>query len=325
VPRSNAASSAPDGGGPRPLAIVGPTASGKTGVGILLAEALRTEIIGCDSRQVYRRLDIGTAKPTAAERARMPHRLVDIVEPAERFSAADYREAVLPLLAACAAASRPALFVGGTGLYLRAALEGLSPAPPALPQLRRWIEALAGDLPSGLHPLLGRVDPDAAARVHRNDRYRIVRALEVHHLCGEALSARHVRHRTVARALPARMFAIDLPAPELRRRIERRLAEMLEAGLLEEARGLFEEGLDRSLPALRAVGYPELFSHFRGETSLDAALEAIRRATWQYARRQLTWFRALPEITWVSGGPGVTEEALASQIAARLRREGANR
>jgi len=322
VPKSSAASSAPDGG-LRPLAVVGPTASGKTGVGILLAEALGLEIIGCDSRQVYRRLDIGTAKPTAKERARVPHRLVDVVEPTERFSAAAYRAAVQPLLAAGAAAGRPALFVGGTGLYLRAALAGLSPAPPALPQLRRWIGALAGDLPGGLHPLLARVDPDAASRIHRNDSYRLVRALEVHHLCGEPLSALHRRHRLGSRAIPARAFAIDLPPRELRRRIERRLAVMLDSGLLEEARGLFGEGLDPALPALRAVGYPELFAHFRGGTSLDDAIEAIRRATWQYARRQLTWFRAVPEITWIAGGDGIPEESIAAEILGRLRREGA--
>jgi tRNA dimethylallyltransferase len=325
VPKSSAASNAPDGGSRRPLAVVGPTASGKTGVGILLAEALGTEIIGCDSRQVYRRLDIGTAKPTAGELARVPHHLVDVVEPTERFSAADFRAAVLPLLVACAASGRPALFVGGTGLYLRAALAGLSPAPPALPLLRRWLGALAGDLPGGLHPLLARVDPDAATRVHRNDSYRLIRALEVHHLCGEPLSALHRRHRAASRAIPVRAFAIDLPPRELQRRIERRLTGMLEAGLLEEVRGLLEEGLDPSLPALRAVGYPELFAHFRGETSLDDAIEAIRRATWQYARRQLTWFRALPEITWIAGGDGIPEESIAAEILGRLRREGAVR
>jgi tRNA dimethylallyltransferase len=303
----------------RPLALVGPTASGKTSVGILLAEALGTDVIGCDSRQVYRRLEIGTAKPTAAERARVPHHLVDAVDPQERFSAARYREAVLPLIAACAATGRTPLFVGGTGLYLRAALEGLSPAPAAQPRLRRWIEALAADLPGGLHPLLARVDPQAAARIHRNDRYRVVRALEVYQLCGEPLSERQSRARPARRPLPARIFAIELPAQQLRRRIEERLTAMIDAGFLEEARGLLRGGLDPALPALRAVGYPELFAHLRGEIPLEVALEAIRRATWQYARRQLTWFRAVPGIVWVAGGEGRSDEAIAAEILLRLR------
>jgi len=321
VQRSSDASSAPEGRGVPPVALVGATASGKTAVGIRLAEALGTDVIGCDSRQVYRRLAIGTAKPTAAERSRVAHHLVDVVEPEERFSAARYREAVLPLLRACATEGRTPLFVGGTGLYLRAALEGLSPAPPALPRLRRWIASLA-DLPDGLHPLLARVDPGTAARVHRNDRYRVVRALEVYQLCGEPLSERHGRTRSAGRALPARVFGIDLPAQQLRARIERRLSAMIDAGFLEEARGLLRDGLDPSLPALRAVGYPELFALLRGECRLDEALESIFLATWHYARRQLTWFRAIPGIVWVAGGPDRSAESIAGEILRRLRFEG---
>jgi len=322
VTKSNAASSAPEPALPPPIALVGATASGKTAVGILVAEELGTEIIGCDSRQVYRQLDVGTAKPTAAERARVCHHLVDVAAPAERYSAARYRDAVLALLPAFAARGRAPLFVGGTGLYLRAAVNGLCAAPAALPALRRWISALADTLPGGLHPLLACVDPAAAARIHPNDAFRLNRGLEVFYLSGQTISAHQRRHREAQRASPVRIFAIDLEAAELRRRIDRRLDAMMAAGFLAEARRLLEDRLDPTLPSLRAVGYPEMFAHLRGETSLDQAVDAIRRATWQYARRQLTWFRAEPRITWLPASAATTDRELAEDILQRLRAEG---
>jgi tRNA dimethylallyltransferase len=321
VPRSSAASSAAEVAPGPPIALVGPTATGKTAVGILLAEALGTEVVNCDSRQVYRRLDIGTAKPSAAERARVRHHLVDVADPGERYSAARYREGALVHIAACREARRPALLVGGTGLYLRAATEGLCAAPGAAPALRRWLESLAGTLAGGLHPLLARVDPAAAARIHVNDRYRTVRALEVFYLSGEPLSERQRRHRDLRPAAPVRLFAIELPAEELRRRIAARLDAMLADGFVEEVRRLAEDGLDPALPALRAVGYPEMFAHLRGEATLEETLAAIRSATWQYARRQLTWFRALPGIAWIPGGRSRPPEAITAEILERLRPE----
>lgn len=304
------------------MVLVGATASGKTAVGILLAERMGTRIIGCDSRQIYRRLEIGTAKPTPAERARVHHHLVDVADPRETFSAARYRDAVLSLLPGFAADGRTPLIVGGTGLYLRAALEGLSPAPEALPGLRRWLAALARTLPGGLHPLLARVDSAAAARIHPNDRYRISRALEVYYLSGRTLTERMNLRRHGRPALAARIFAIRLEGPELRRRIDQRLGAMMAAGFLDEARGLLEDGLDPDLPALRSVGYPELFAHLRGQITLDAALERIRRATWQYARRQLTWFRAEPGVAWIQAGPSTTAERIADAVLLGLRRPG---
>jgi tRNA dimethylallyltransferase len=300
------------------VAIVGATATGKTAVGILLAEALGAEIIGCDSRQLYRRLDIGSAKPTPAERARVRHHLVDVAEPHERYSAARYRDAVRALLPALSSRRRAALFVGGTGLYLRAAVEGLCPAPPGLPGLRRWIAALGDALPGGLHPLLARVDASAADRIHPNDRFRLTRALEVYYLTGRTLTEHQRAHREERPALAVRVFAIDLDGGAIRRRIDRRLKAMMEAGFLEEARSLLEAGVDPGLPAMRAVGYPELFAHLRGETTLEEALEAVRRATWQYARRQLTWFRAVPGVTWVPAGAETPAAALAEAILRRL-------
>jgi tRNA dimethylallyltransferase len=289
---------------------------------MFLAEALDTEIIGCDSRQVYRRLDIGSAKPTPVERRRVRHHLVDVADPAERYSAARYREEVVALLPAFAARARAPLFVGGTGLYLRAALEGLCPAPPALPGLRRWITAIGRTLPGGLHPLLARVDAEAAARIHPNDSFRLNRALEVYYLSGKTISEHQRRHRDGRPSSVVRIFAIDLPGAEIRRRINQRLEAMMADGFLEEARILLAEGIDPALPALRAVGYPELFAHLRGETTRDTALEAIRRATWQYARRQLTWFRGVRHITWIPAAAGTSAADIAGAILRQLHDEG---
>lgn len=316
--RSSGASNAPEPGLPGPVAIVGATATGKTAVGMLVAEALGTEIIGCDSRQVYRRLDIGSAKPTPAERRRVRHHLVDVADPAERFSAARYRAAVLALLPAFAGRDRVPLFVGGTGLYLRAATEGLCPAPPGLPGLRRWLAAVGQTLDGGLHPLLASVDAAAAARIHPHDSLRLNRALEVFFLSGLTLTEHQRRHREGRAPSAVRIFAIDLPGEEIRRRIDRRLDAMMAAGFLEEARALLEEGVDPALPALRAVGYPELFAHLCGETTLDDAVEAIRRATWQYARRQTTWFRGVPHITWLPASSETSEAELAGAILRHL-------
>ncbi len=317
--KSSGASGAPEAGAAQPIALVGATATGKTSVGILLAEALGTEIIGCDSRQVYRLLDIGSAKPTPAERRRVRHHLVDVADPSDCYSAARYRDAVLALLPSFVSRDRVPLFVGGTGLYLRAALEGLCPAPPALPGLRRWITAVGRTLPGGLHPLLACVDAAAAARIHPNDNFRLNRALEVFYLSGRTLTEHQQRHRDGRLPQAVRIFAIELPGAEIRRRISQRLEAMMTAGFLEEARNLLDQGVDPALPALRAVGYPELFAHLRGETTLEAALEAIRRNTWQYARRQMTWFRGVPGITWIPASAETSEDDIAAFILQRLK------
>jgi tRNA dimethylallyltransferase len=170
--------------------------------------------------------------------------------------------------------------------------------------------------------LLARVDAMAAARIHPNDSFRLNRALEVFYLSGLTLSEHHRRHRDARTASPARIFAIDLPGAEIRRRIDCRLDAMMAAGFLQEARNLLDDGVDPGLPALRAVGYPELFAHLRGETTLDAALETIRRATWQYARRQLTWFRGERRVTWIPAAAETAEAAVAEAILQQLRSEG---
>jgi tRNA dimethylallyltransferase len=312
-----------DRGERRPAAaLVGPTASGKTGVGILVAEALGTEIIGVDSRQVYRRLDIGTAKPTPEQVRRVPHHLTDLVEPDETFSAGRYRKEVEKLLPRLEKEGRVPFFVGGTGLYLKTILEGLCPAPEANADLRRWLGKAAEFPAGGLHDLLKRIDPEAAATIHPNNAHRLTRALEVYYLSGETLSSRQRRHRFADRPFHAVVIGLLRSREELKARISRRLEKMLDAGLVEEVRGLLDAGLDPALPSLHAVGYPQIISHLQGETDLGEAVERIRKATWQYARRQMTWFRASSDITWIEAGGGLGDEALASKVLSLLRREG---
>jgi tRNA dimethylallyltransferase len=304
------------------IALVGPTASGKTELAITVAQALGTEIINVDSRQIYRRLDIGTAKPTPDQIRRVRHHLIDLADPDEPFSAGSYRKEVVKLLPGFDTRGMVPFFVGGTGFYLKAVLEGLCPAPPASADLRRWLKNAAAFPAGGLHGLLQRIDPDAAAKIHPNDSYRLTRALEVYYLTGERLSSRQERHRFADRPFRTMVIGIRRTQEELKSRIGRRLEAMLEAGFAEEVAGLLEAGYDPALPSLRAVGYPQMIAHVIGETSLEEALEKIRRATWQYARRQMTWFRAVPDIIWIEADPGLEDEVLAEKILALLRRQG---
>lgn len=304
------------------IALVGPTASGKTDLAIRIARALGTEIINVDSRQIYRLLDIGTAKPTSDQIRRVHHHLIDLVDPDEPFSAGTYRKEALALLPRFDERGMVPFLAGGTGFYLKAVLEGLCPAPPASANLRRWLKNAAAFPAGGLHSLLQRIDPEAAGKIHPNDSYRLTRALEVYYLTGERLSSRQERHRLADRPFHTAIIGIRRTQEELKSRISRRVEAMLEAGFIEEVAGLLEAGYDPALPSLRAVGYPQMIDHVLGETGLEEALEKIRRATWQYARRQMTWFRAVPGITWIDVDPGLEEEVLAGKILALLRRQG---
>jgi tRNA dimethylallyltransferase len=308
--------------GRRPaIALVGPTASGKTGLALLVAESLGTEIIGVDSRQIYRRLDIGTAKPTPAQIRRVPHHLIDLVDPEERYSVGQYRRDVLALLPRFEETGRVPFFVGGTGLYLKAVLQGLCPGPEANLDLRRWLQKAAAYPAGGLHSLLQRIDPESARRIHENDSYRLTRALEVYYLTGETLSDRQKRHRFSDRPFQAVVVGLTRDKAALKERISRRIEEMLDAGFDREVASLLEDGYDPSLHSLRAVGYPQMIEHLRGEKGLDKAVEEIRKATWQYARRQLTWFRGVSEVRWLSAGPGRSDESLAEEIIALVEKQ----
>jgi len=282
------------------IALVGPTGSGKTSVSLSLAERWGAEIVNCDSRQVYRGLDIGTAKPTAAEQGRAPHHLFDVVDPDQRFDAAAYAALARAAIDAAAGRGRRVIVVGGTGLYLKALRFGLFDGPPADATLRARLVAEDEAAPGAMHARLARADPATAARLHARDRVRVVRALEVLELTGRPLSAWHREHGFAGGELAMRVVGLDVPRAELYARLDARCEAMLAAGLLGEIRALWAAGYGPELPALRSIGYRQLGAHLRGEVDEPTALAAMQRATRQFAKRQLTWFRADPTVAWMT-------------------------
>jgi len=281
------------------VAIVGPTASGKSALALALAEAVGGEIVSADSRQVYRFLDIGTAKPSPAERARVPHHLLDVADPDEPFDAARYRALALDAIADIHARGRPLVICGGTGLYLRVLVGGLFRGPAATPDLRAHLRALeAAQGPGTLHRRLAVVDPASAARLHPRDLFRVVRALEVFELTGAPISAWQEAHRFGDGGLRLLLLGCARAREELAERIEARCHGMMAAGLLDEIRTLWARGYDPALAPLRSVGYRELGAYMRGAGDLATAFAAFTRATRRLAKRQRTWFRAETSIEW---------------------------
>jgi tRNA dimethylallyltransferase len=284
---------------PRIVCLVGPTASGKSALALDVAERLGGEIVSADSRQLYRGLDIGTAKPTAAERARVPHHCLDLVDAGAAFDAARFREAASAAIAQVSARGRPVLVVGGTGLYLRVLLRGLCPAPPRAPALRAVLidRMVARGLPA-MHRALAAIDPEAARRIGARDGVRVVRALEVGLATGTPLSVWQARHGFAEAPYDALVVGLARPTPELDRRIAARAEAMMAAGFLDEVRALRARGVRDDAPALLAVGYREMLACLEGRMDESAALAATVRATRQFAKRQRTWFRREPGIRW---------------------------
>lgn len=299
---------------PPAILLMGPTASGKTKLAIELTERGPFDLISVDSGMVYRGMDIGTAKPDAATLQRAPHRLIDILDPAECYSAAQFRRDALREMAAITAAGRTPLLVGGTMLYFKVLLEGLAAMPDADPVLRAQLDAEAAlkGWPA-LHARLADVDPVAAARLQPNDSQRLQRALEVYELTGKPLSQWHAE-QTPAAALPYRLTRIALAPPErvvLHERIERRFDEMLAQGLVAEVAGLkARTDLHAGLPAMRAVGYAQVWAYLDG--AYDAAEMRLRSiyATRQLAKRQHTWLRRFQVAQWHDGAQVGLAEAL---------------
>lgn len=282
----------------RILIICGPTASGKTAVGIELAKRFDGEIVSADSQQVWRGFDIGTAKPTAEERAAVPHHLVDVADPEEHFDAARFVELADAAIADIVARGKRPLVVGGTGMYLRLLVRGVCDAPPQDADYRAELEKeIEEEGLAKLHERLTEVDPALAERIHPNDQARIVRALEIHQLTGEPASALHEAHRFGERRYNALQIGLDLERTELYARIDARVDRMIEEGLVDEVRGLLEK-VDESCQPFQAVGYREVVAHLRGELPLDEMVERIKRNSRRFAKRQLTWFRGDPDIRW---------------------------
>jgi len=279
------------------IAIVGPTASGKSALAMRVAERLGGEIVSADSRQVYRTMDIGTAKPSIRERERVRHHLIDVADPGERYDVLRYQRDARAALAEIRARGRAALVVGGTGLYVRALLDGLDLASlPHDPSLRMRLEA---DDPATLHDRLRAVDPDAAARVDSRNRRRLVRYLEVATIVGGPVS----RARGVS--IAALRIGLRPPREILVAAIERRVREMVDAGVLEETRVLVARGIDPRLPSMSAHGYVHWAAHLRGEVDLETAIALTARDVRAYSRRQMTWFRRDAAIRWFD--PTVTD------------------
>lgn len=279
------------------IAIVGPTASGKSALAIRVAERVGGEIVSADSRQVYRRMDIGTAKPTALERARVPHHLIDVADPGERYDVLRYQRDGRAALAAIRGRGHVALVVGGTGLYVRALLDGLDLASlPHDPAVRARLEL---EDPATLHERLGAIDPDAAARVDPRNRRRLVRYLEVAMIAGGPVA------RVRGAPMPALRIGLRPPREALIAAIDRRVRAMVDAGVLDETRALVARGIDPRLPSLSAHGYVHWATHLRGETDLETAIALTSRDVRAYSRRQMTWFRRDPAIRWFD--PTVTD------------------
>ncbi len=299
--------------------LVGPTASGKTAVGLELARLMAAEIVSLDSMAVYRGLDIGTAKPSAADRAAVPHHLIDLIEPDREFSLAQYVAAAEEQLAVLQRQGREALFVGGTPLYLKALLRGIFRGPPADWPLRRRLEAEAHRQgPQWLHQRVAAVDPAAASKLHPRDVRRLIRALEVFETTGRPISELQQQFERARPAEVCRVFVLDWPREALYARIDARVDSMFTSGLVGEVQALLAGAKPLGRTARQALGYREVLEHLEGQRGLDETIALVKTRTRQFAKRQLTWFRSLSECRWVK----LTGDEELPQVARRIAAEG---
>lgn len=288
---------------PRLLCVTGQTASGKSSLAMALAERLPAALLSVDSMQVYRGFDIGTAKPTAAEREHVVHHGLDLVEPHETFSAGAFLTYAREILSE----GRTVIAVGGTGLYLRAMLSGLGPQVAADMTLRAELRAAEEAEPGTLHRRLAEVDPASAARLHANDRVRLERALEVHAITGEPISAWHARHGFAEGPFEPWLLGVRWSREDLAGRIAERVDHMLAVGWIDEVRGLLDAGVTEEMTPMRAIGYREVAAHLRGELGLAELRERIVVATRRFAKRQTTWFNREPSVEWLDPGPHLAD------------------
>lgn len=279
--------------------ICGPTASGKSALALELAHTLDAEIVNADSMQVYRGLDIGTAKPTPVQQMEIRHHLIDVVEPDQSFSAADFARAADAAIRDIVSRGKRVIVVGGTGLYIRSLIHGLVDSPGGEGELRQALQAEAAE--SGNEAMLEQlrlVDPERAATLHPNNLIRIIRALEVYRLTGIPLSRFQKEHAFTGRHYDTLQIGISVDRALLYTRIENRVEQMLATGLIEEVHGLLSTGYGRDLKSMRSIGYKETAAFLSGECSADEARRLIKRNTRHYAKRQLTWFKADHDILW---------------------------
>ena len=300
------------------ICIAGPTASGKTALAVALARELDGEVVSCDSMQVYKRMDIGTAKPSPEERQGIPHHMIDVAEPWEDYSVSRYCADAAPIVEDIVSRGKTAIIAGGTGLYMDSLIRGNDFAPFPSTGVRERLEQEVDR--EGMEALLARlraVDPEAADRLHLSDRKRIIRAMEVYLETGETITA----HNRRTQALPPRFSPVWLgldfeSRAELYSRIDRRVDAMLNAGLLEEIRALLRSGIPEKCTAMQAIGYKEFTDALDGRCTVEAAADQVRQSSRRYAKRQLTWFRRNERIHWLRRGP----EAADAEILTAARR-----
>ena len=299
------------------LIIAGPTAVGKTDASLLLAQELGAEIVSADSMQIYRGMDIGTAKPTKEQRRLVYHHMLDIADPAQPYSVGDYLRDARAALDGIISSGGVPIVVGGTGLYIRALMRGLFHGPPADVELRgRLLQKDADQGEGALYAELAGVDPAAAVKIHPNDLRRTVRALEVYYLRDRTISDFQQEHAFRDRPYPFRLLFLTRERKELYPRIERRVDQMIAGGLEAEVRRLFDQGYADTLPSMQGLGYKHFMDFFHGRSSREDAVALLKRDTKRYAKRQFTWFRREPEAAWVD----ITGLTRPEEIVARIKK-----
>ncbi|MFO7295180.1 MAG: tRNA (adenosine(37)-N6)-dimethylallyltransferase MiaA [Caldicoprobacter sp.] len=297
----------------RPLVvIVGPTAVGKTKLSIELAKVLNGEIVSADSMQIYRYMDIGTAKPTVEERQGIPHHMIDIIDPGQEFSVAEYQRLATQAIDDIYRRGKLPIVVGGTGLYIKSLLYPMnftdaSYDPEFRKELQRQAEIMGKEY---LHRKLQAVDPKTAARLHPNDVRRVIRALEVYHLTGKPMSEYDQGLEKMEYKYNVAMIGLTMDRAKLYQRINQRVDEMMKKGLLDEVKGMLDRGYTRDMISMQGLGYKELMEYLEGRVSLEEAIDILKRETRRYAKRQLTWFRAQKDIVWVDVDQFESHEAL---------------
>jgi tRNA dimethylallyltransferase len=291
--------------------IVGPTGAGKSALAMEVAERANCEIVNADSRQFYRGMDLGTAKPSAEDRRRVPHHLIDVRDPDESLDVAEFAQLARAAIEDIAARGRNPLIVGGSGLYLRVIRGGIFSGPAASAEIRDRLAKVAAQLGVGhLHQKLREIDPEAANRIGVNDLYRIVRALEVFELTGETISAHQRRHRFADIGYDTLTIGVEVERKKLYDAIDTRFDAMVAAGLVEEVHALVEAGYSPEKPPLSTIGYKQIAAYLRGEMTLADAIALAKQESRRLAKRQLTWFRREPEIVWLDPERGA-HDALA--------------
>ena len=297
------------------VVIVGPTAIGKSRIAIHVAKVWGTELLTADSTQVYRGMDIGTDKPTAADHAEVPHRLIDLVDPDQPFNAGEFRRHAVEEIDGLHRKGLLPIVVGGTGLYVRALLRGLWPGPPVDRSLRKKMEAEAAERGwESMVAELRQVDPESANVLHPHDRVKVLRALEVYRQTGLPLSQAHREHRFQDQPFQALVLGLTMERSALYRRIEDRVEVEIEKGLVEETRRLLAEGYSRQSVPMKSLGYRQMAGYIEGEYSFDEAVRRLKRDTRHFAKRQMTWFRKEPNVVWIEMAPEEAPEVVAQRV-----------